>query len=428
MDRWLCDGRLADGRRVDIGIADGHIAAIEPAGTAAGAAAIDCGGHTVLPGAIDVHVHCREPGHPQKADFAETARAAAAGGVTTIVDQPNTDPPTVTAARVAQKRRRAADAVIDIRIAGGVTPAWEPEGLLASGIIALGEVFLADSTGELGIDAALFETAVDAAATAGVPVTVHAEDATRFDPDALVGTAGAGRAADAARWGRARPAAAEDAAVDAALAVAARTDAQLHIAHCASPAAVDAVAATDATCEVTPHHLFLSHDDGPRLGTYGRMNPALRPAADTAALFERLVDGRIDMVASDHAPHTRAEKATTLTTAPSGVPGVETLLPLLLGQVTVGAIDLERVVAVTATAPAARFGLADRGRVAVGARADLVVVDLDSVAPIDPRMLHARCGWSPFGGHRGVFPELTLAAGSPVYRRRDDARRSGGVV
>ncbi|OTF00085.1 amidohydrolase family protein, partial [Halorubrum sp. SD612] len=205
-------------------------------------------------------------------------------------------------------------------------------------------------------------------------------------------------------------------------AAAAGRDARLHVAHTSTPEAVDAVAearrdGTDATCEVTPHHLYLSRERARSLGTFGRMNPPLRSEERREALFARLADGDVDVVATDHAPHTVAEKRTGLADAPSGVPGVETLYPLLLESARNGELSLERVRDVIAANPAETFGLDRKGRVAEGRDADLVLVDTADPREIEAAALHSACAWTPFEGLRGVFPEVTLVRGEVVYER-----------
>ena len=434
---------LADGRTRDVRVTDGQIAAIEPADSLSSddERAFDAEGYHLLPGMIDCHVHFRQPGDSHKETWGTGSHAAAAGGVTTVVDQPNTNPPTTTGENFDAKRRFTRDSLVDYGVSGGVVPDWEPETLFDRPLFALGEVFLADSTGNMGIDDELFREAAQRADEAGLVVSVHAEDAERFVPDALPGdetetktdgTSGvaSGRDADAAAWSRYRPADAEVAAVETALDAGAETDCSIHIAHTSTPEAVQRVvearAQTDAggpesdadrtiTCEVTPHHLFLDTDDATELGTYGRMNPPLRNPQRRRRLFDALRDGRVDCVATDHAPHTREEKEAPLTDAPSGVPGVETALPLLLAAVRDGQLDLERVRDVTAHHPARIFGLPNKGRVVEGADADLTLVDLDDAQPIRGDDLHSKCQWTPFEGHEGVFPVLTLVDGSVVY-------------
>ena len=415
---------LADGRVRDVRIAGGQIDAVAPGLTPeSDEQLLDADGDLLLPGAIDVHVHFREPGYAHKETWTTGSRSAAAGGVTTVVDQPNTDPATVTGAAFDDKATLAEASLVNWGVNGGVTPDWDPDSLFARPLFALGEVFLADSTGDMGIDADLFREAVERATEEGVTVTVHAEDADRFDDEALSAAEqdeGVGSDADADLWSAYRTPEAEAAAVERAVEVAAAAGARIHVAHTSTPEGVDAASDAGMTCEVTPHHLFLSRDDLAELGTYGRMNPPLRDETRREALWERVVDGTVEMVATDHAPHTRAEKEARLLDAPSGVPGVETMLPLLLERARLGEIDYERVRDLTAANPADVFDLPAKGRVEAGADADLVLVDPEASREIRGDDLHSNCGWTPFEGKQGVFPRLTMVGGRVVYERDDD--------
>ncbi|AKU07834.1 dihydroorotase [Haloferax gibbonsii] len=407
---------LADGRVVDVRVEDGTVEAVGDLDPVADEETVDAEENLLLPGAIDVHVHFREPGFEHKETWETGARSAAAGGVTTVADQPNTDPTTTDGAGFDAKADRAAKSCIDYGINGGVTADWDPDSLLDRPLFALGEVFLADSTGDMGIEADLFSEAAERAGEAGVPVTVHAEDADLFDESAIEGDlGGVGRDADADAWSAYRTAEAEAAAVERAVRVGGETGAQIHIAHTSTPEGVDAARDGGATCEATPHHLFLSRDDLAELGTYGRMNPPLRSEERREAMFERLADGRIDMVATDHAPHTREEKEQSLLDAPSGVPGVETMVPLLLGAVVAGDLTAERVRDVVAATPAEVFDLPRKGRVEAGADADLALYDLDAAREIRGADLHSKCDWTPFEGQTGVFPEWTMLRGEFVW-------------
>ena len=412
----LPDGRVRDVRvDRDAGLIDAVGESLAAGGgnetATAGAIEIDATGRRLFPGMIDVHVHFREPGFPQKETWSTGSRSAAAGGVTTVVDQPNTDPPTVTGPAFDDKLEYARDSVVDFGINGGVTPAWEPDSLLSRPLFALGEVFLADSTGDMGIEADLFAEAAGLAAGADVPVTVHAEDATLFDESAR-------ERDDADAWSALRTAEAERVAVERAVDVGGRTDARIHVAHTSTPEGVDAAAAGGATCEVTPHHLFLSRDDLDDLGTFGRMNPPLRSEARREAVYERVVDGTVDVVATDHAPHTREEKDASIWEAPSGVPGVETALPLLLYEAREGRLSYERVRDLTAANPARIFDCPRKGRIEAGRDADLVLVDPDDVREIHGADLHSKCGWTPFEGWTGVFPQWTMVRGRVVFASR----------
>jgi len=416
---------LPDGRERDVRIEDGTIAAV---GTDLGEADIDATGKRLFPGAVDAHVHFRQPGFPHKETWRTGSRSAAAGGVTTVVDQPNTDPATVSGAAFDEKAELARESLVDYGINGGVSPDWDPGSLFERPLFALGEVFLADSTGDMGIDADRFADAVERAGDEDVPVTVHAEDAELFDENALERAGdGTGRDADADAWSAYRTADAEAAAVERAVEVGADAGVSLHIAHTSTPEGIDAAAEAGATCEVTPHHLFLSRDDLDELGTFGRMNPPLRSEDRRAAVSERVADGTVDVVATDHAPHTRAEKDAGIRDAPSGVPGVETMLPLLLAEARQGRLSYERVRDLVAANPAEIFGLPSKGRIEAGRDADLVLFDPNDAREIRGEDLHSKCEWTPFEGLTAVFPELTLLRGAIAYDGRDGERFGDAV-
>jgi dihydroorotase len=240
---------LPDGRTRDVLIEGERIAAVGddlPMPDRADARFIDATGKRLMPGMIDVHVHFRQPGFEHKETWATGSRSAAAGGVTTVVDQPNTDPPTTDGASFDEKAEFAGDSLVDYGINGGVTDQWVPSALFQRPLFALGEVFLADSTGDMGIDVDLFASAVKTASRQDVTVTVHAEDASEFEP-------GAKERDDADAWSAFRTARAEASAVRAACDVADRLQADVHIAHTSTPDGIDIAADRGVTCEVTPH-------------------------------------------------------------------------------------------------------------------------------------------------------------------------------
>ncbi|QLD89377.1 dihydroorotase [Natronomonas salina] len=429
---------LADGRVRDVRI-DGETIAEVGEGLETDGDVLEADGKRLLPGMIDAHVHFREPGFSHKETWTTGSRSAAAGGVTTVFDQPNTDPPTVDAPSFDEKAELAAASAVDYGINGGVTEDWNPDELLSKPLAALGEVFLADSTGDMGIEADLFEEAVERATDAGVTVTVHAEDADLFDESVLprstedaseedTDSRAARERDDADAWSAYRTAEAEAAAVERACSVAEEVGAEIHVAHTSTPEGVDRATEAGMTCEVTPHHLFLSREDLDDLGTLGRMNPPLRSEERREALFERLVDGTVDVVATDHAPHTRDEKDAGIWEAPSGVPGVETALPLLLEEARRGAIGYERVRDVTAANVAEIFDLPRKGRIEEGRDADLVLVDPEERVQIRGEKLHSKCGWTPFEGRQAVFPELTMVRGTVVYHDGAFAEAEGENV
>ena len=415
----VADATLGDGRRRDVRVTDGRVAAVATdLSPGDGERVVDADGSLLLPGAVDAHVHFREPGFSHKETWGTGSRSAAAGGVTTVVDQPNTDPATTTGAAFDRKARLARASVVDYGLNGGVTPEWAPDSVFDRPVCALGEVFLADSTGDMGVDEAAFRDALERAAAHDTLVTVHAEDASLFDE-------GVRDRSDPDAWSAYRTAAAEVAAVERALELADEAGARLHVAHTSTPGAVDLVADTRHTCEATPHHLLLDRSDLPEIGTFGRMNPPLRSPERRAGLYERLVDGRVDIVATDHAPHTSAEKDASVWDAPSGVPGVETMGPLLLARARdeTDPLTVERVREATATAPARLLGLPAKGRVETGADADLALYG--ERRPVRGTDLHSRCGWTPFEGEPGLFPTLTLVRGGVAYERAAGGERFG---
>jgi len=405
---------LADGRQRDVRVQGETIAAVEAdLDPVDGERVVDATDKRLLPGMIDVHVHFREPGASHKETWATGSKSAAAGGVTTVVDQPNTSPPTVDGAAFDEKAEFAAASLVDYGINGGVNAAWDPDSLFERPVFALGEVFLADSTGNMGIEEDRFVDALAAAAYETVPVTVHAEDADLFNESARDRD-------DADAWSAYRTADAEVAAVRQACELATERDTTIHVAHTSTPRGIDIASEAGMTCEVTPHHLFLSRNDLDELGTFGRMNPPLRREKRRQRVYDRVADGTVDMVATDHAPHTRAEKNASIWDAPSGVPGVETALPLLLAEARADRLSYERVRDLTAANPAEIFEIDGKGYIAEGYDADLVLVDPEETYFVSAGRLHSKCDWSPFDGREAVFPQLVTVRGTPVYERDAD--------
>ncbi len=381
---------------LDIGVDErGKIAAIRK--VLDGGDVEDHGDLLILPGGVDLHVHLREPGMTEKEDFASGTRSAAIGGVTTVVDMPNTKPP-VTArdalsSKAARVRGKAAvdyglyaapqtgDAVVELREAMAF------------------KVYMAESTGGLQIGEETLANVLVAAAPEKKLVVAHAEDAQRFIP---------GPSANLVGHARARP---KEAEIDAIRLLAKlRGEAALHIAHVTCVEALDAVP-KGVTTECTPHHLLL--DFKKPLKAFGKVNPPLRSPEDRAALWDAFATGRVDIVATDHAPHTREEKEEPFDEAPSGLPGVATSLPLLLRKVRSEDLSLERFVEATASRPAEILGLPN-GRIEVGKDADLIVVDARHVVKITPRRVRYKCGWTPFDGMEAVFPKTVYLRGERI--------------
>jgi dihydroorotase len=399
----------------DIGVRGEAIAAIGDLGRAAAAATVDCAGLHVLPGVIDTQVHFREPGLEHKEDMATGTAAAALGGVTAVFDMPNTRPPTVTAADLADKCRRAKGrAWVDMAFFVGAT---------AENIAGLDDLerlpgcagvkmFMGSSTGTLLVadDAGVAKVLANGRRR----VAVHCEDERRLQERFTI-VAGGAPAAMHPEW---RDAEAAVLATRRLLALARGVARRVHVLHVSTADELAPLAEHRdiATVEVTPQHLtLLAPDCYEELGTYAQMNPPIRDRHHCLALWQAIGEGLVDCIGSDHAPHTRPEKNQPYPQSPSGMPGVQTLVPVLLGHVTRGRLSLERFVDLTSAGPARIYGIARRGRLALGYLADFTVVDLKVRRTIRNRWIASRCGWTPFDGLTVTgWPVMTFVRGHRV--------------
>jgi dihydroorotase len=408
----------------DIGVRDGKIAAIGTIGDAG--KTIDCAGLTILPGVIDSQVHFREPGLEEKEDLETGSRAAVLGGVTAVFEMPNTKPNTDSEEALAEKLKRARDRMwCDHAFYIGATAAnadslAELEQLPGTAGV---KIFMGASTGDLLV--AEDEQLARVLASGRRRVAIHAEDEMRMQ--ARLGERIEGDASSHPVWRD------DESALLAtrriiALARAARRP--IHILHVTTPAEMAYIAANKdiATCEVTPQHLTLAGEDAyPRLGSFAQMNPPIRSAAHREGLWYWLGQGVPDVIGSDHAPHTRAEKARTYPASPSGMPGVQTLLPLMLDHVAAGRLSLQRLVELTSAGPQRIFGLITKGRIAAGYDADFSIVDLKARWTIEESWLASRCGWSPFTGMALTGrPIGTIVRGQQVMWDGTLANHAGG--
>lgn len=389
-------GRL---NKADCFVEHGKIVAIEDVISHSADEVVNGAGLTLLPGMIDVHVHLRVPGNPEKEDWITGSAAAIAGGVTTVCDMPNTNPAVTLASDVASKDEHM-NAQMNVNAHSYIGATTENlQEVIDSEDLACGvKVYWGSTTGPLTMnDPAILEQLM--AAGLKMPIVIHAED------DAIIAqeTEKLREYHGSDIHSKARPPEAAASALNTILSLVKKTGAKnVHITHMTTAGEVDMIRAAKAdgvhvTCDVTPHHLAFSVDDYDRLGTRLKVNPPVRNTTDVAALWAALTDGTVDMVASDHAPHLLAEKDQDYWSAPSGVPGLETSLPFLLDRVGNG-FSLERLIEVTSTAPAKRFGLEDRGEIAVGKRADVTLVDLTGKTKITNDTIQSKCGWSPWDG------------------------------
>ena len=381
----------------DVAVKDGKIAGIGLAGDAG--ETIDCTGLTILPGVIDSQVHFREPGLEAKEDLESGSRSAVLGGVTAVFEMPNTKPNTDSADALNEKLRRAANRMwCDHAFYIGATAAnaeqlAELERLPGSAGV---KIFMGASTGDLLVseDPELARVL----ASGRRRVAIHAEDEARMNE--RLGERIEGDPSSHPVWRD------DESAIRATrrilkLARAARR--RIHVLHVTTPAELELLSQNKdiASCEVTPQHLTLAGEEAyPRLGTYAQMNPPIRSGAHREGLWHWLNQGVPDVIGSDHAPHTKEEKARTYPATPSGMPGVQTLLPLLLDHAASGRTTLQRVVELTSAGAQRIFGIVGKGRIAAGYDADFTVVDLKAQWTIEESWIASRCGWSPFTGMR----------------------------
>ncbi len=404
--------------RANIGVADGKITAIGDVGTIVADKVVNCAGLTILPGVIDSQVHFREPGLEHKEDLETGTRAAALGGVTSLFEMPNTKPSTTTAEAIEDKLARAKGrAHIDHAFYVGAA-AENAEKLgeleLLPGCAGV-KIFMGSSTGSLLVDD---PEVLEAVLRSGQRrVAVHCEDEARLRERKVITTASDVRPELHAVW---RDEESARLATEKLLAAARRAERRVHVLHVttASEMAMLAGHKDIATVEVTPQHLTLAAPECyDELGTKAQMNPPIRDAQHRRALWAGIRSGVVDVIGSDHAPHTLEEKAKPYPQSPSGLPGVQTTLPLMLDHVNAGKLSLLRLVDLLCHGPARIFGMIGKGRLAVGNDADLSIVDMKASFTIDDADQASRCGYTPFHGREVVGkPVMTWVRGQAVMR------------
>jgi dihydroorotase (multifunctional complex type) len=387
-DGWIVKATTA--APVNILISGEHIVAVGPdVRPTRDAEIVKADGLLVLPGLVDAHVHLREPGGEHKEDLTSGTRAALAGGVTTVLAMPNTSPPIIDRASLADVLALAGSkAVCDFGFFVGATPDNAVEAATLHDAVGL-KIYMGSSTGSLLVEEFGSQYTHFKTFPAERPIVVHAENET------------------AVRWfarqGQRRPPLCAALETARALVMAEHLGRRVHICHLSTAHELELVRAAKergapVTCEAAPHHLFLDQKAEWRLGPLAKMNPPLRSTADTTALWGNL--DRIDAIASDHAPHTLEEKQGSMADAPAGVPGLETTLPLLLTAAGEGRLLLSDIVRLTSSGPATIFGLKRKGRIAPGYDADLVLIDPEERWTIRAETLQTRASWTPFVGRR----------------------------
>ena len=422
-------------RRADISIEDGRITGID-ADAVAGREEIDARGLVVLPGVIDVHLHFNEPGRTEWEGAATGSRALAAGGGTLFFDMPLNSTPCCVNAREIDRKRAALEAasITDFGLWGGLVPGSVSEmaEMADHGVVGF-KAFMCDS----GLpefpradDATLYD-GLREAARLGLPVAVHAEneELTRALSRPRASEASRGglpRASEASRGVRdfldSRPVVAKLEAIQRALLFAGETRVSLHIVHISTGRGVALAAearakGVDVSAETCAHYLYFTDEDVERLGAIAKCAPPLRDSMDVHELWHELLEGRVDIVASDHSPTEPARKAGDFFTAWGGIAGVQSTLPVLLdGGYHGRALPLERIAALTAATPAHRFHIAGKGALVAGHDADLVLVDLEKAFTLRAEDLQQRHKTSPYVGQmfRGTV-RRTIRRGETIF-------------
>jgi dihydroorotase len=376
---------------------------------------IDATGLTLLPGAIDPQVHFREPGLEYKEDLFTASCACARGGITSFLEMPNTRPLTTTQAALDDKLKRASEkCLVNYGFFIGATAENLPDLLEATPTPGI-KIFMGSMHGDLLVDE---ETALDSIFAKGDRlIAVHAEDQARIR-DRRAQFAGQ---TDLAVHSQIQDNQAALNATQLALKLSKKYQRRLHILHLSTAEEADLLRHDKpawVTAEVTPQHLLLNTDAYKTIGTMAQMNPPLRSPHDNEVLWQALLDGVLDFIATDHAPHTLEEKAQAYPNTPSGMPGVETSLALMLTQAVQGRCTVAQVANWMSTAVAKAYRISNKGAIAPGYDADLVLVDLENYHPVLREEVLSKCGWSPFEGWSLTgWAQVTIVGGQVVYDR-----------
>lgn len=400
--------------RADIAIRQGRIAAIGDLAAASAGETIDASGLHILPGVVDSQVHMREPGNEHKEDLETGGRAAVLGGVTSVFEMPNTKPPTTTPDLIADKVARARHRMYcDFAFYGGATTEnvdLLPEIERQPGCCGI-KIFMGSSTGTLLVASDEDVRRVLKAITRRA--AVHSEDEFRLRERRPL--AETGKVETHPVW---RDVEAAVLCTTRLLKLAREAGKRIHVLHVSTADEMPLLAAAKdiASVELTPQHLTLAAPECyAELGSYAVMNPPIRDARHRDGLWRALAQGIVDVIGTDHAPHTREEKAEPYPKCPSGMPGVQTLVPIMLDHVNAGRLSIERFVDLTSHGPQRVFGMARKGRIAVGYDADLTIVDLKAKRTITNDWIASKCGWTPYDGKTVTgWPIGTIVRGRRV--------------
>lgn len=355
---------------------------------------VDLEGKHLIPGVIDAHVHFRYPGWEHKETWHNGSKAAAKGGVTTVLDMPNTNPPTTTCVLLEEKRKYVSThSLVNYGFHFGATSDNFDEIRNASNIPAV-KIFMSKSTGTLLVtDSGVIKKIFNVLKEKRIPAILHAPGA------------------ETAR----------------AVSIANEVGNKAHLTHMSTKEEIEIAkrakeANPNITFDTAVHYLFLNDKDVERLGNFGKVMPPIGSQADTDALWREINEGTIDCIITDHAPHTIEEKEKSFEEAPPGLPGVETMVPLLLDAVNKGKVKFEKLVPLITENSARIFGLQGKGKIQEGFDADLTVIDMEMQREINNENVISKCGWSPYAGMKlKGWPVQTYVLGNLVYNYNGDS-------
>jgi len=399
----------------DLVIENGIISYVGPSASKTAGEIIDGTGLTVLPGVIDPQVHFRDPGFPEKENIASGSRAAAAGGVTSFLDMPNNRPATITVDALNAKLETARQtSAVHYGFFMGAT-ADNLDEVNATDRTCGIKIFMGSSTGDLLVEDP--EVLEEIFANANKLIAVHAEDEARLRQRKLLYE----DSVDPSDHPKMRDVETALAATKLATSLSLKYGRRLHILHLTSAEEADYLAAIPRekiSCEVCPQHLLFSSETiYDKIGNLAKCNPPIRSERHATTLWKRLLDGTIDCIATDHAPHTLEEKERPFLQAPAGMPGVEWSLPLMLNRVHEGRATLQNVAAWMSENPARCYSIPRKGRLEEGYDGDIVLVDMKEQRTIEDKGTFSRCGWTPYRGESITgWPVLTALLGRAVFR------------
>jgi len=390
-----------------IGIKDGKISAVKK--IIRGNEHIDFGNKLILPAGVDIHVHFRDPGLTHKEDFSSGSMAAGFGGVSCVFDMPNTIPQTTTLENISDKIALAEKkSYVDFGIYAGVTNNnLDNIDSLATKCNGF-KIYLGNTTNSLKFDKKNLRKALRKISFSKKPVLFHAED----DEQLLKYKSNERNLVDHLE---SRPSVCEEISINDVIIALQGLHLKSHICHLSSIEGLEVLKKrpNNISCGVTPHHCLLSIEKNMGSPTFYKVNPPIRSSFDKESLFKAAKNGLIDIIESDHAPHTREEKNVDFDEAPSGLPGVETTFPIFLFLAKKEVIPFQRIISLICERPAELLGIS-KGRIEVGRDADFIVIDLKDDCRIKSDNLHSKCGWTPFEDWSAIFPTHVFIRGEKL--------------